>query len=138
MEKLMLATETIFLDNTEEKPCMTAECAKLVEYLRRREFETGLALLDASKTVDESVQEALSFYEPIEEIFEQGTFKHHTKYFLDNSTDRLQQAAEKGFTPVLITEASQEDAAVDYLTFPTVSAFHLSLIQANFEAHTVQ
>lgn len=132
MEKLMLATEDIFLDTTNEEPCMTAECAKLVEYLRRREFETGLVLLDESKTVDESVQEAMNHYIPVEEIFETD-FQHNTKYFLDNSTDRLKKAAEKGFIPVFINEETNE-IAFDCLTFPSVSAFHLSLIQANFEA----
>lgn len=137
MEKLMLATEDIFLDTTNEEPCMTAECAKLVEYLRRREFETGVVLLDESKTVDESVQEAMNHYIPVEEIFETKYFQHNTKYFLDNSIERLEKAAEKGFTPVFIKEDTNE-IAFDCLTFPTVSAFHLSLIQANFESHLVQ
>lgn len=138
MEKLMLATEDIFLDTTNEEPCMTAECAKLVEYLRRREFETGLVLLDELKTVDESVREVMNYYIPVEEIFETKDFQHNTKYFLDNSTERLEKATEKGFIPVLITEALQEEEVLECMVFPSVSAFHLSLIQANFESYLVQ
>lgn len=134
MEKLMLATEDIFLDTTNSEPCMAAECAKLVEYLRRRNFETGLVLLDDSKKIDDSVEEAINLHIPVEEIFDKQTFSHHTKYFLDNSPERLEKAAEKGFIPVLITEDSKEDVAFPCSTFPSVSDFHLSLIQANFEA----
>ncbi|MEO1769789.1 hypothetical protein [Candidatus Enterococcus ferrettii] len=133
MEKLMLATEDIFLDTTDTEQCMAFGCAKLVEYLRRRDFETGLVLLDESKTIDDSVQEALNLYIPVEEIFDKRTFPHNPKYFLDNSMERLEKASEKGFIPVLITEDSEEDLSFNCLAYPTVSDFHLSLIQAAFE-----
>lgn len=138
MEKLVLATEDIFLDATDAKRCMDAECLKLVEYLRWRQFETGLVLVDEGSTPDETVQENLSFYLPAEEVFSQKAFDHKTKYFIDNSIERLEKAASKGFTPVLIAEGGTlEDSEFDCAAYSTISDFHLSLIQASFEQHSV-
>ena len=142
MEKLMLATEEIFLDTTDTEHCMAAECAKLVEYLRRRSFQTGLIVLDADKTLDQSVQEALDVYlsdeQHLEEVLNQVNAECATKYFLDNSKERLEKMANYGFTPVYIDEQAEIDENLDCLAFPSVSEFHLSLIQANFEQAAAQ
>ncbi|MGM0213826.1 hypothetical protein [Enterococcus sp. AZ109] len=132
MEKLVLATEEIFLVPTDAKQCMDTQCLKLVEYLRRRNFETGLVLLSEETVPDETVQETLNFYIPAQEVFRNRSFNQSTKYFIDNSAERLEKAADQGFIPVLITER-QATPSFTCQAFPSISDFHLSLIRANFE-----